>query len=124
MRSRHVARMQARAQLLGPDGMPIQSKWEVPFVRIYPDGTRGLQTIDRGETIYTLACKFIAAGGRYGICINEDGSVDLVAVLGRNGDDVLAAQEITSNDANLPEATDRLVKASVASLDEPAETLQ
>lgn len=124
MRSRHVQRMRARAQLLGPDGAPIQSKWEIPFVRIYPDGTRGLQTIDRGETMYTLACKFIAAGGRYGICINEDGTVDMVAVMARNGDDVLAAQEIASNDAKLLEATDRLVKASVVSLDEPAETVQ
>lgn len=104
--------------MLGPDGMPIQSKWEIPFVRIYPDGRRGLQTIDRGETLYTLACRFIAHGGRYGICINEDGTVDMVAVLNQNGDDVLAAQEIAGNDGRLLDATDRLVRASVVSLDE------
>ena len=46
MRSRHVERMKQRAELVGPDGMPVRSKWEIPFVRIYPDGTRGLQTID------------------------------------------------------------------------------
>lgn len=119
MRSRHVERMKQRAELVGPDGMPVRSKWEIPFVRIYPDGTRGLQTIDRGKAIYTLACKFIAQGGRYGICINEDGTVDMVAVVSKDGDDALAAQEIAHNGVELLAATDRLVKASVVSLDEP-----
>lgn len=123
MRGRSIIRAQERtARLLGPDGQPVQSKYEIPFVRIYPDGTRGLQTIDRGETIYTLACKFISVGGRYGICVNEDGTVDMVAVMIHNGAEVLAAQEIASNDAGLLEATDKLVKASVASLAEPVAT--
>lgn len=123
MRARHIQRVQHRAQLLGPNGQPIQASYAIPFVRIFPSGTRGLQTIDRGEAMYTLACKFIAAGGRYGITINEDGNVDMVAVLNQNGDDVLAAQEITSNDARILEAADRLVIESVASLPIP-ETMQ
>lgn len=117
MRNRHVQRMQRRAQLLGPDGNPIQASYAIPFVRIFPDGTRGLQTIDRGEGMYTLACQFIAAGGRYGISIEADGTVDLVAVIKQpNGEDGLAAQELSSNDARLPAAVDRLVKASVANM--------
>lgn len=117
--SHHIEIMKRRAQLLGPDGAPIQASYAIPFIRISPSGTRGLQTIDRGEAMYALACKFIASGGRYGIYIDVDGSVDLVAVVnGPNGDDMLAAQEISSNDAQLPAAVDRLVKASIVSMDE------
>ena len=108
-------------QLLGPNGAPIQASYAIPFVRIYPDGKRGLQTIDRGEALYTLACKFIAGGGRLGICINEDGTVDMVGVLNQNGDDVVAAQEIAQNDASLLQAVDKLVHAAVSSIaDMPA----
>ena len=78
MRSRHVERMKRRAQLLGPDGKPIQASYAIPFVRIFPNSMRGLQTIDRGEAMYALACRFIAGGGRYGISIEADGSVALL----------------------------------------------
>lgn len=115
--------------LLDADGTPIQPKPEtaIPFVRIYPTGLRGLQTIDRGESMYTLACQFIAAGGRYGICIEEDGTVDMVAVMkDATGDDGLAAQEHSTNGPELLAAVDRLVKASVADMDSPptTETMQ
>lgn len=118
MRSRHVARMQKRAQLLDAKGQPVQSSSPIPFVRVYPDGLRSLQQIDRGEALYTLACKFISAGGRYGISIATDGTVDLVAVIkGPTGDDMLAAQEFAPNNSALLPAVDRLVKKSVAEVE-------
>jgi hypothetical protein len=109
--------------LLGPDGRPIQASYEIPFVRIFPSGTRGLQTIDRGEAMYALACRFIAAGGRFGIYIDTDGSVDMVALMKTaQGDDGVAAQEITTNDHRLSAAVDRLIRNAVAEI--PPETLQ
>lgn len=113
MRNRHIQRMQRRAQLLGPDGQPIQSNYEIPFIRIYPSGERVLQAIDRGETLYLLACKFIAHGGRFGAYILADGSVDVVALMkGPDGDEVAVAKETSTNDARLLDAVDRIVTAA------------
>lgn len=112
--------MQRRAQLLDAGGAPVQASYPIPFIRIFPFGERGLQQVDRGEALYALACRFIAGGGRYGIYIKDDGSVDLVALMkGPNGDETPIATETSSNDARLLEAVDRIVKASVANI--PAE---
>lgn len=113
--------------LLDASGTPIPPKQEIPFVRIYPNGLRGLQTIERDEATYKLACRFIAAGGRYGICIEADGTVDMVAVMkDASGEDGLAAQELANNGPELLAAVDRLVAASIANMDSLpiTETLQ
>lgn len=121
MRARHVQRAQARAQLLGPDGNPIQPKQEIPFIQWLPDGKSTGRTIDRGSKVYADAAKFIARGGRYACVLYADGRAEIVA--GFALDDSAKGEMLAIADETVPDgpaigpAIDRVVAASVARMD-------
>ncbi len=95
----------------------IGQKRPVPFIRAYPDGTRGLSEIERPVEIHALATKFIAHGGRYLIAAIGDGTVELVAAMPGDDDIVKVASHKVPNGHALPAAVDDLVRASVERLD-------
>lgn len=104
--------------LLDQDGNPVQSRPEIPFIRAYPGGRRSLHTIDRGPAMYALASRFIAAGGRYLTAIMGPDHVSLVAAMeGEGGRLIKVAHEDAPNGPALPDAVDRLVRASVENMD-------
>ena len=124
MRSRHVARMQHHARLLGPDGEPIPAKAEVPFIQWLPDGTSTGRTIERSVEIAALAKRFMDKGGRYA-CVygfDKDGRQMAELVAGFTLDDsakgemLAIAEEIVADGPEIGPAIDRLVRASVANM--------
>lgn len=121
MRSRHVQRMQRRAQLLGPDGTPIPPKQEVPFIQWLPEGKSIGRSIERDAKVCAKAKRFLAIGGRYAFVTAADGMVELVAGFpmedAEKGEMTVAAVEIVPHGARLGPAIDRLVTASVANMD-------
>ena len=133
MRSRHVQRMQARAQLLGPDGKPVQ-KADVFFIQWLPDGTSTGRTIERSPEIAALAKRFMDKGGRYAFVAGTDdkgqSKGELVAGFtlddSAKGEMLAIADEAVANGPEIGNAIDRLVRASVANMgkytltDEPA----
>lgn len=99
--------------LVDQDGATLAPR-AIPFLRIYPDGRRVLQMIDRGEAMFLLACGFIARGGRYGVYVTDDGAVNLVALTKtRSGDEVAIASETVENNIALLSAVDRIVRKSI-----------
>lgn len=87
----------------------------IPFVRVYPDNSLKVQTIERPAEIDVLASSFIARGGRYLIAMLSDDEVKMTAIVQGVGDDVHeVAAEVSPNGIALPLAVDRLVRASVA----------
>lgn len=127
MRSRHVRRMQERAQLVGLDGLPLvapKGDTEIPFIRHNPAPgvKKGLQTIDRGPKVYAEAIKFIARGGRFVSQITPHGKAQLVAgfpVKGGAKDElaVVAEEFCENNPSAVGHAVDRLVTAAVFGMD-------
>ena len=121
-----LRRLERRAQLLGPDGLPIVSKkdTEIPFIRHNPGPgvKRSLHTIDRGPSVYAEAIQFLSRGGRYVCQITPWGKAQLVAGFpvpgGAEGELAIVAEEVVENNpgAILP-AVDRLVTASVRDMD-------
>lgn len=89
----------------------------IPFIRVFPDQSLKVQTIERPAQIDALACSFLARGGRYLIAILSDDEVKMTAVMSGMGDDLHEiASEVTHNGVMLPLAVDRLVRASVAGI--------
>lgn len=120
MRSRQIARTQARAHILGPDGEPIPPKKEIPFIQWLPDGTSEGRTIERAPEIAALAAKFLAQGGRYACVLRVDGKSELVAGFtlddSAKGEMLAVADETVPNGPEIGPAIDRLVRASVANM--------
>lgn len=86
----------------------------IPFIRVYPDNTLKMQTIERPVEVDLLAASFIARGGRYLIAKISDNEVRMTAVIQGMGDDVIEiASEASPDGIALPLAVDRLVRASV-----------
>lgn len=122
MRARHIQRAQKRAQLLGPDGVPILPKEEVPFIQWLPDGKSVGRSIKRSSEVAAQAARFMAKGGRYAFVAFDGGKAELVAGFpmedGEKGEMTVVAAEILPSDGPLVEAAvDRLVAASVANMD-------
>lgn len=105
----------------------------VPFIRAFPPtpafprGERKLQQIKRSHEVYMLACRFLAHGGRY-LMAEIEGEVHLVAAIAPAGqvvnidtDIIMLAEEKVPNGPGLPEAVDRLVRASLVELDKAQE---
>lgn len=87
----------------------------IPFIRVFPDDTLKVQTIERPAEIDVLASSFIARGGRYLIAALSDDEVKMTAIVQGLGDDLHeVASEVSPNGVMLPLAVDRLVRASVA----------
>lgn len=93
---------------------------EIPFIRTLPNGETRLTTIDLGREEYRDAAnRFIAHGGRYLIRINEEGRVDLVAVLCRDGESDDAQAVVVAECDNGPDLIDtcrRMVLDSVRNM--------
>lgn len=121
MRSRHIARKQARAKLLGPDGEPAAVEQKIPFIQWQPDGTSVGREIDRGATVAAQAAKFLKKGGRYAYVIRLGGEAELVAGFplddGAPGEMAVVAEEIIQDGPEIGAAIDRLVANSVANMD-------
>lgn len=124
--SRHLHRIEQRAQLLGPDGSPIARKTDnkIPFIRHNPSPgvKRSLHEIDRGPKVYAKALQFLGRGGRYVCQITPFGKAQLVAGFpvkdGHPDELAIVAEEITNNNPGaIGVATDRLVEASVRDMD-------
>lgn len=123
MRARHIQRAQARAaQLLGPDGEPIQTKEEIPFIQWLPNGKSIGRSVDRGSKVYAQAAPFLKCGGRYSYVLRSDNKAELVAGFtvkgGEKGEMVVVAEEIVPDGPEIGPAIDRLVAASVANLND------
>lgn len=120
MRSRHIKRMQKRAQLLNADGDAIETG-EVAFIQWLPDGTSVGRSIDRGPVVYAQAKAFLEKGGRYSYVIRLGGEAELVAGFplddGQKGEMALVAEEIAQDGPEIGAAIDRLVANSVANMD-------
>lgn len=87
----------------------------IPFIRVFPDESLKVQTIERPAQIDVLACSFMARGGRYLIAILSDDEVRMAAVVpGVDGEPIEVAAEVSHNGIGLPLAVDRLVRDSVA----------
>ena len=121
MRSRHIQRAQAKAQLLGPDGTPIARSGLIPFIQWLPNGKSTGRTIERDAKVCAQAKRFIAYGGRYSYILRSDGKAELVAGFpvkgGEKGEMYVVAEEVVSNGPDIEIAVDRLVAFSVANLD-------
>ena len=120
MRARHIERKQARAQLLGPDGEPIQASYVIPFIQWLPDGTSIGRPLDRGPKVHKQAAPFLACGGRYSYVLRADDVAEMVAGFpvknGEKGEMYVVAEEVVANGPEIGPAIDRLVAASVANL--------
>ncbi len=112
-----------RAQLLGPDGVPIPAKegFRIPFIQWLPDGSSTGRMIDRSAEVYAQAARFIASGGRYACVFRSDDMAELVAGFavkgGEKGEMVAVAEEVVPNGPEIGPAVDRLVAASIANMD-------
>lgn len=108
------------SQLLGPDGEPIQSKREIPFIQWQPDGTSIGRSIERSAEVADQAARFMEKGGRYACVLRVDGMAELVA--GFTLDDSAKGEMLAIADETVPDgpeigpAIDRLVAASVANM--------
>lgn len=90
----------------------------IPFIRAFPDGHQVLSEIERPSDIQALANRFIAHGGRYLVAVLSDEEVRLVAAtMGRDGETVEMASEVTANGPAILDAVDRLVRNSLVNLD-------
>lgn len=121
MRSRHIARKQKRAKLLGADGDPVAVSQEIPFIQWQPDGTSVGRSIDRGHAVSLEAGKFLRKGGRYAYVVRLGGEAELVAGFplddGAPGEMAVVAEEIVQDGPEIGPAIDRLVANSVANMD-------
>ncbi len=94
----------------------------VVFVRGKPDLAgggpvhRSLTTIHRPDHIQVLSDTFIHGGGRYLIEVLKTGEVHLMAIIDVRGQAQMVAEEKCLNGPALPDAVDRLVRASVEAL--------
>ncbi len=118
--------MKRRAQLVGPDGMPVASKkdTEIPFIRYNPAPgvKKGLHTIDRGPRVYAEALLFLARGGRFVCQMTPWGKHQAIAGFpvrgGAEGEMAIVAEEITENNPSaIGAGVDRLVAAAVRDMD-------
>ena len=121
MRSRHIQRAQAKAQLLGPDGTPIAQSGQIPFIQWLPDGKSMGRMIERSAKVCVQAKRFIRYGGRYSYVLRKDNMAELVAGFpvkgGEKGEMYVVAEEVVANGPDIEPAVDRLVAFSVANLD-------
>lgn len=91
----------------------------IPFIRVFPDGQMAGERVERPTDIVVLASSFLARGGRYMISILSDDEVRIAAIVeGLKGDAIEVAADAVPNGPPLIAAIDRLVRASVAKLDE------
>lgn len=91
----------------------------IPFIRVFPDGHMAGERIERPMDIVVLASSFLARGGRYMISIMSDEEVRIAAIVaGHKGDAIEVAVDAVPNGPPLLPAIDKLVRASVAKLDE------
>jgi hypothetical protein len=87
---------------------------DLPFVRQYPNGRRALATISVADDVGHLGKKFIALGGAYVCEILPSGYARIAACLeGKDGKQQDVEQDACENGPGLPEAVERLVRASV-----------
>lgn len=118
---RHVPRRPRPAQLLGPDGSPIQIAEQIPFIQWLPNGQTAGRFVDRGETINAQAARFLAKGGRYSFILRADNMAEIVAGFplddGAKGEMALVAEEVVADGPEVGPAIDRLIANSVANMD-------
>lgn len=89
----------------------------LPFIRQYPNGRRALAEVTCLEDVEGIGRHFIASGGRYVCEILPGGQARLAACLRNDaGEQEDVVVEVTTNDASLAGAVDRLVRASVKHL--------
>lgn len=87
---------------------------ELPFVRQFPNGRRGLSTVEVADDVGHMGKKFIALGGAYVCEILPSGYARIAAcVQGEDGKQIDVEQDACENGPNLIEAVERLVRASV-----------
>lgn len=86
----------------------------IPFTQyLRPDDRRVAISIERDPEIEELARRFISAGGWYEAEHLATGHVSLTACLERPEGDNDIAIEVVPNGPEVPNAVDRLVRASV-----------
>jgi hypothetical protein len=92
----------------------------IPFIKISPDGSRKVVSIERPSAVENLAQDFLDAGGRYligGFLANPAASLDLIALINvKDGGAKDVARETSQNGPALLDAVDHLVAESVKHL--------
>lgn len=91
---------------------------DIPFTQyLLPHGRRRAERIARPVEIADLAQQFIAAGGRYECEILTTGHVSLTAVMDVDDEPQDVEIVLCQNGPGIPDAVDRLVRASIAHID-------